>query len=98
MNKRKAFLPLSLAGPGNQYCGIKEAMVMAHVLDMDIALPRIIPHVTTRSKAEFSYGFDDTFDIEKFRVNCATELGINVVEFVPTDASINLMMRSDDAS
>lgn len=98
MNKRKAFLPLSLAGPGNQYCGIKEALVMAHVLDMDIALPRIIPHGTTRSKAEFSYGFDDTFDIEKFRLNCATKLGINVVEFVPTDASINLMMRSDDAS
>lgn len=98
MKNRKALLPLSLAGPGNQYCGIKEAIILAHVLEMDIALPRIIPHGTIRSRSKLSHAFDDTFDIDRFRRSCFTELGVNVVEASESDNFHNVMMRTDDTS
>jgi hypothetical protein len=98
MTKRKAILPLSLAGPGNQFCGIKEALLIAHVLKMDVALPRVIPHGTIRNKAESSYGFDETFDLERFRLACSQELDVNVIELTADTHFLNIMMRGDEAS
>ena len=98
MNSRKALLPLSLAGPGNQYCGIKEALVLAHLLEMDIALPRIIPHGTIRKRSKLSHAFDDTFNLDRFRHRCREELGVGVVEVSASDKFHNIMMRTDDSS
>ena len=98
MNKKKALLPLSLAGPGNQFCGIKEALVLAHLLEMDIALPKIIPHGTIRNRSKLSHAFDDTFNLDTFRQRCLAELGVGVTEVSTSDNFHNIMMRTDDTS
>ena len=98
MNSRKALLPLSLAGPGNQYCGIKEALVLAHLLEMDIALPRIIPHGTIRNRSKLSHEFGDTFNLDLFKRHCVEELRVGVVEVSASDNFHNIMMRTDDTS
>ena len=98
MNIRKALLPLSLAGPGNQYCGIKEALVLAHLLKMDIALPRVIPHGAIRQRSKLSHSFDDTFNLDRFRQHCLEELGVGVAEISASDKFHNIMMRTDDSS
>ncbi len=56
-------LPTFLAGPGNQYVGLKEAVLMARHLERTLVLPRFVAHFTVRAQSpRLYYDFDETFD------------------------------------
>lgn len=74
-----ALLPLSLAGPGNQYCGLKEAVIMARVLGRSLVLPHIIPHYTIRGSSKSHYLFAETFDEPVFIERCGSLMGLEVI-------------------
>ena len=97
---KSSLLPLSLAGPGNQFCGIKEGLVMAQILDLPMVVPRIIPHFTTRAKSRTSYSFDETFDFDFFVDNCSSLLDVNILpsEFASSTSRKLVLMRSDERS
>ena len=97
---KSSLLPLSLAGPGNQFCGIKEGLVVAQILDLPMVVPRIIPHFTTRAKSRTSYSFDETFDFDFFVDNCSSLLDVNILpsEFASSTSRKLVLMRSDERS
>ena len=97
---KSSLLPLSLAGPGNQFCGIKEGLIIAHILNLPMIVPSVIPHFTTRTKSRASYSFEDTFDFDFFVDNCSSMLNVNILssEFASEISRRLVLMRSDELS
>ena len=56
-------LPTFLAGPGNQYVGLKEAALIARRLGRTLVLPRFMAHFTVRATSTRLYfDFAETFE------------------------------------
>ena len=103
--KKKALLPLSLAGPGNQYCGIKEAIILARVLDRSLVLPYIIPHYTIRERSRAYYTIAETFDEHLLIERCRDLMNLEVIPWSeyrsnwPTSGQITAVnIRKDQTS
>lgn len=79
MEPNKKLFGMSLAGPGNQYCGLKESLIIAHILKCDLILPVFIPHGTVRNNSRSSYNFTETFDEKYFIDMCHKELNVKVI-------------------
>lgn len=100
-----SLLPLSLAGPGNQYCGLKEGIIMAAQLGTDIIMPPFIPHGTIRKDSRSHYLFEETFDVEQFQRECRKQFGIEALslqevtwQLQSVETFYAAMMRRDEAS
>jgi len=95
-----SLLPLSLAGPGNQFCGIKESLIIAETLKLPLILPKVIPHYTIREHSRKAYDFDELFDVEYLSNVCSSKL---FVDILPASCASNenrhpILMRSDPVS
>jgi len=97
---KSSLLPLSLAGPGNQFCGIKESLIIAEILKLPLILPKIIPHYTIRKFSQKAYDFDELFDVEYLSNICSSKLSIDILptSYASRKSRHPIMMRSDPAS
>ena len=104
-SKQPLLLPLSQAGPGNQYCGLKEGLILANILGLDLVPPVFIPHGTVRKTSKSYYDFAETFDFPYFLDACKRHLDVTVVPyetaretFNDPDSTVPVMIRKEGSS